>query len=248
MRKIDAHAHFGIWNFPIPGVGTTDNLLRLCDKYDVEAVACSSSLAILYDMQEGNAELAEAFAPHDQLLGYVYVNPNFIEESVADMETYLPEAQFIGAKIYTGGYSGVDAGDPRFAEMVSEVAKRTTVMLVHTGSAATARHLAGYCEEHPSLNIIMGHAAGTESDIAAELAATHPNLYLEFCCSWAGNGKVGRAIDICGSRQIVYGTDVDLIDPAFLIGTYEDAGLTADQKRDIYYENSARLFGLTLQS
>ena len=37
---------------------------------------------------------------------------------------------------------------------------------------------------------------------------------------------------------------MDLIDPAFIIGMFEDAGLTEEQKQMIYYDNAARLFGL----
>ena len=89
MRKIDVHGHLGVWNFPIPNAGTPEALLRHCEKYDVAHVACSSVLAICYDMQEGNEELAEAFEPHPELLGYVYCNPNYLEESVTEMERYL---------------------------------------------------------------------------------------------------------------------------------------------------------------
>lgn len=244
MKKIDAHAHYGMWNFPIPDCGTTDNLLRLCEQYDITRAACSSALAILYNMEEGNAELAAAFEPHEQLLGYVYVNPNFIAESVAEMERYLPQKQFVGTKIYTGGYSGVGADARIFSEMVDEVARLAGVILVHCGSYAVARTIAGYAEKHPGLSFILGHAGGTECDRVAELAAANPNIFMEFCCSWAGEGKIARAVERCGPQQIVFGTDMDLIDPAFMIGMYETAGLSDDEKRMIYYDNAAALFGL----
>ncbi len=243
MKKIDMHAHYGVWNFPIPYCGDADSLLRLCEKHDVAHAVCSSALAILYDMEEGNAELADVVSRHEQILGYVYVNPNFLAQSVAEMERYLPEEGFVGVKIYTGGYSGVAASAPIFAEMVDEVARYATVMLVHTGSDAL-RPLAEYAEKHPGLNIIMGHAAAQDSDSAARIASTHPNMYLEFCSSWAGNGKVERAVEICGAGQIVYGSDMDLIDPAFIIGMYEDAAVSEEQRQAIYYNNAAQLLGL----
>lgn len=244
MRKIDAHAHYGTWNYPIPDCGSTENLLRLCRKYDTAYAVCSSAMAILYDMQEGNAELAAAFKPHDELRGYVYVNPNFIPESVAEMERYLPDEQFVGVKIYTGGYSGVAVDASIFSQMIDEVARLATVILVHCGSYSVAHTISGYAEKHPGLNFILGHAGGTECDRVAELAAAHPNIYMEFCCSWAGEGKISRAVEKCGPEQIVFGTDMDLIDPAFMIGMYETAGLSEAEKQLIYYENAARLFEL----
>ncbi|NLJ36589.1 MAG: amidohydrolase [candidate division WS1 bacterium] len=244
MTKIDAHAHLGMWNFPIPGCGTVDNLLRLCEKHSIEYTTCSSSMAILYDMQEGNAELAEAVSDNGPILGYVYVNPNFIPESVAEMERYLPESGFVGVKIYTGGYSGVTADMSMFAEMVAEVAKRASVMLVHTPGAVVIRQLSEYGQRHPTLNIIMGHAGASDWPVAAHVAATQPNMYLEFCSSWAGRGKIEQAVQICGAQQILFGSDMDLIDPAFVIGQFEDAGLTDEQKQMVYYDNATRLFGI----
>jgi predicted TIM-barrel fold metal-dependent hydrolase len=244
MKKIDAHAHLGMWNFPIPNCGTVENLLRLCDKYDIEYTACSSSMSILYDMQEGNAELAEAVSDTGRMLGYVYVNPNFIPEAVAEMEQYLSEPGFVGVKIYTGGYTGVAVDAPIFSEMVSEVAKRASVMLVHTPNATVIQQLARYAQMYPTLSIIMGHAGATDWEVAAQVAAIHPNLYLEFCSSWAGREKLERATEICGFGQIVFGSDMDLIDPAFVIGQFEDARFTEDQKQSVYYGNAARLFGI----
>ncbi|MFO7946140.1 MAG: amidohydrolase family protein [Armatimonadota bacterium] len=244
MTKIDMHAHYGSWNFPIPHAGTAENLLRLCDRHDVEYAVCSSAEAILYDMESGNEKMAEVCAEHQPLLGYVYVNPNFIERSVQEMETYLSEDDFVGVKIYTNGYSAVPADADCFRELFGEIARLSTVVLVHTGSAATVAALAEYAQMYPDLNIILGHAAARDSDEAAQYAAKHPNMYLEFCSSWAGYGKVERAVQTCGAEQIVYGTDMDLIDPAFIIGMYEDADLTDSQRAMIYRGNAASLLGL----
>ncbi|MFP3903604.1 MAG: amidohydrolase family protein [Armatimonadota bacterium] len=244
MTKIDMHAHYGVWNFPIPEAGTAENLLRLCDRHDVEYAVCSSAEAILYDMEAGNEAMAEVCAEHERLLGYVYVNPNFIERSVRQMEQYLPEDDFVGVKIYTNGYTKVPADAECFRDLFGEIARLSTVVLVHTGSAATVATLAEYAQMYPDLNIILGHAAARESDKAAQYAAKHSNMYLEFCSSWAGYGKVERAVNICGAGQIVYGSDMDLIDPAFVIGMYEDADLTDDERAMIYRENAASLLGL----
>lgn len=238
------HAHYGVWNFPIPECGTVDSLMRLCDAHDVEYAVCSAAEAILYDMKAGNATMADVCAENDRLRGYVYVNPNFIEESVAEMERYLSAPEFVGVKIYTGGYTGVPAEADCFRDLFAEIGRLASVVLVHTGSGSTARTLGEYASEYPDLHVILAHAAARDSDEAAAVAAETPNVYLEFCSSWAGYGKVERAVEICGIEQIVYGTDMDLIDPAFIIGMYEDADLTDRQREIIYRENAARILGL----
>ena len=78
-----------------------------------------------------------------------------------------------------------------------------------------------------------------------DMARRHRNLYLEFCSSWAGLGKIERAVDICGVEQMLFGSDMDLIDPAFVLGAYEDAHLTDEQLRTIYWDNAVRVLGLS---
>ncbi len=243
MKKIDVHGHFGHWNFPIPNTGRVENLLRLCEKHDIAHVACSSVLALCYSMEEGNAELAGAIAGYPQLWGYVYVNANFLARSVAEMERYLPLPNFRGVKIHTS-YSGVNNADPRMEELMAEVARRARVVKIHCGGPDVPQTLARWAQQYPQLNIIVAHALGAGYAEAARLARRFRNIYLEFSSSWAGARKIERAGEICGLRQILFGTDMDLLDPAFMIGQYESAGLSEEQLRAIYWDNPRRVFGM----
>ena len=242
MKKIDLHGHLGVWHFPIPNAGTPDSLLRLCRKYDIEFVVCSSIDAIVYDMTGGNAHIVEALGPHDSLLTYVFCNPNFVDESCGEMDRYLGQPGVVGVKIHPQ-YSRVPISDPRMAELFAQVADRASLLLIHTFSAADALALIPLAQAHPGLNIVMAHACGVASNVAADAASQCPNLHLDFCCSWANAGKVEYAVGKCGPEQIVFGSDMDLIDPAFVIGTFEGAGLSDGEKRLIYRENAERLLG-----
>lgn len=244
MKKIDVHGHFGHWNFPIPNLGRVENLLRLCEKHEIEHVACSSVLALCYSMEEGNAELAQAFAGYPQLWGYVYVNANFLARSVAEMERYLSLSNFRGVKIHTS-YSGVNNADPRMEELIAEVARRTNVVKIHCGGPNVPETLAQWSARYPQLNIIVAHALGTGYIAAARIARRFRNVYLEFSSSWAGADKIAHAVEICGVRQILFGTDMDLLDPAFMIGQYENAELSEEQLRTIYWDNPLRVFGIS---
>lgn len=241
MKIIDMHAHLGYWPFAIPNCGTVEALLRLCDRYDIEYVAASSSLALNYDMQAGNEEMAEAARAYDPLLMYVYVNPNFLAQSCTEMDRYLGEDFSVGCKIHTS-YSATPTSSPRMYELMAEVARRTSLVKIHPGDA---EDLARWARAYPDLNIIVAHSFATNYPAAVELALAHPNIYLDFCCSHAGRGKVRYALDRCGPDQIVFGSDMDLLDPAFTIAMFEAAGLTDTERRAVYRDNAARLLGLT---
>ena len=43
---------------------------------------------------------------------------------------------------------------------------------------------------------------------------------------------------------MLFGTDAPLLDPAFVLGTYQDAEIPAADQDRIYWDNAARLFGV----
>lgn len=243
MTKIDVHGHYGHWNFPIPGTRRVDHLLALCEQHDIAHVACSSVLALCYSMEEGNAEIAADFAGHPQLLAYVYVNANFLARSVAEMDRYLPLPNFVGVKIHSS-YSAVHNADPKMQDLMAEIARRARLVKIHSGGPDVTGVLSRWAEQYPHVNFIIAHALGSAVAEAAQVAQRHPNVYLEFCSSWAGAGKITRALDICGAGQLLYGSDMDLIDPAFVIGQYENSGLSEAQLQAIYWDNPRRVLGL----
>ena len=243
MKKIDVHGHLGIWPFAVPPARGAERLLRLCERDDIRFVACSSALALAYDLAQGNAELAQAIRGHDALLGYVSADPRFIDASVAEMDRYLPRDDFVGVKIHPR-LSQTPDNAPWMARLISEVASRAPVLLMHTVDQNAARQMGRYARQYPGLGIILAHAAHTDSDEAARVAAAHHNVYLDFCCEWPGAGKVRRALEICGPGKILFGTDMDLLDPAFTTGMFESADLSDAESRAIYWDNAAGLMGL----
>ncbi|HCA48574.1 MAG TPA: hypothetical protein DEP45_14830 [Armatimonadetes bacterium] len=240
MKKIDMHGHLGYWPFALPNCGTVESLLHLCERYDIDRLVASSSLALNYDMVGGNAEMAAAADEHGRLLMYVYVNPNFLAQSCTEMDRYLPEDFAVGCKIHTS-YSATPTSAPRMHDLMAEIARRTNLDKIHPGDAAD---LAKWARAYPDLNIIVAHSFGAGYRGAVQLALAHPNIYLDFCCSHAGRGKIRDALDCCGPGQIVFGSDVDLLDPAFTLAVFEGAKMTEEERSAVYYDNAARLLGL----
>ncbi|MGD8238070.1 MAG: amidohydrolase family protein [Armatimonadota bacterium] len=243
MGIIDVHGHFGRWPFPIGG-DTVGNLLELTDRFGIETAVVSSSKAIVYDMAEGNAELAEVLQRTDGLLGYVTTNPNHLGASCRQMDRYLPRRKFVGVKVHPT-YSRCAVGTPAMGDLISEIARRQAILKIHTFSAAAAMAMAAEAARHPEMPIILAHAGGAEARETATVAREHPNVYLEFCCGHAERGKVRAAILTAGLERILFGSDLDLINPAFVLGMYEGAELTDAEKQAIYHDNAARLFGLS---
>jgi predicted TIM-barrel fold metal-dependent hydrolase len=45
-------------------------------------------------------------------------------------------------------------------------------------------------------------------------------------------------------HKFLFGTDAPLLDPGFVLGTYQDSEIPEDQQDDVYYGNAVRLYGL----
>ena len=44
------------------------------------------------------------------------------------------------------------------------------------------------------------------------------------------------------AHKLLYGTDAPLLDPSFVLGTYQDALIPADRQPAVYRDNAAALF------
>ena len=86
--------------------------------------------------------------------------------------------------------------------------------------------------------MIIGHGLGEDG---IQLAADTPNVYLELSGSYPNRGMLRRAIDTVGADRIVFGTDMDLIVPAFALGIYQDADLSPEEDRLLMAENARRI-------
>lgn len=242
MGIIDVHAHLGRFPFPIPD-GTAQLLKKLCEQHDIERVMVSSVEAIMCDMVSGNAKLAEAIAGDGAFLGYVTVNPNYLEESMAEMRKYLYLKNFIGAKLHPS-YSGQPLTSERTYELVKAYRRYDKPLLVHTYSVSDALALVQLVKQFPELIVIMGHMAGPQWEDAIRAVEKHPRIFVEPCCSYPDRDKLRFAIDRLGPRRVLFGSDMPLLHPSVTLGMVMDADLTDSQREAILYRNAANLFGL----
>jgi len=240
MPIFDVHGHIGVWPFPIPACDVSD-VQALMRRHGIGACLVSSAKAIVYDMEEGNAELAEAIRDAEGVYGYVVVNPNYLDRSRAELDRYYARSKLVGAKIHPS-YSRTPIGANSMRALVAEVARRGRPLLIHCwgeGEVAAAGRLA---MEFPSLAIILGHGGGGAWREGAQAAAEHPNLYVEFCCSVAHKGKIAEAVRVAGPGKVLFGSDLTLLDPGYTLGLVQDAGLDEAKTRMILWDNARNLF------
>lgn len=238
---IDVHAHYGSWPFAIGHHGPLE-FSEILDRFGISHCIVSSSKAIVYDFREGNSELMGLLASDRRFYAYVVLNPNYPEESLEEARNYLVWDRVVGIKLHPD-YSKVAVNAPATVELIRELEGFCPVYLVHTYSVAQARGIAEVARAFSKLSFIMGHTGGTSWREALEAVKELPNVYVEPCASYMDRDKVTMSVRILGKDRVLFGSDVTLINPAFLIGLVEAAGLSQEEKQAIYYDNAARLFG-----
>jgi predicted TIM-barrel fold metal-dependent hydrolase len=236
---IDVHAHLGPWRFPVL-TRTTETMLGYARRHNLEKIIISSALGIVYDMRAGNRELKELIDPHPELLGYVVTNPNFVEESAAEMDHYYRFPNFVGAKIH-GEYSRTPTSSARMADLFAEIAKRGRPVKIHNYGPDWQPALRELARRHRDLPIIIAHGGDWGT---GPFTKDEPNVYFEYGGSSSVRGPIEEALASVGAERILFGTDQDLLDPGYHFGKYYDAGMTPEQAEKVAYTNAKRLFGL----
>jgi len=168
------------------------------------------------------------------------VNPNYLEASRAEMARYLHCDNFVGVKIHCE-YSQTPTASDKMKALFAEIARYGRPVLIHNAGAGWAEALRDLALAHPHLPIILAHGGGFGT---GRIVADAPNIYLEFCGSGLTRGVIADALATLGPERLLFGTDQDLFDPAFILGTYYDTGFTAEQADMIMYGNAKRLFNL----
>jgi hypothetical protein len=244
---IDAHSHIGKWFFPIYA-NTVESFRNLMKRYNIEAAVCSSSKAVVYDFMEGNRELHRLLDPPSGMYGYVTVNPNYPELSKKEIDRYLGLREFKGVKFHTE-YTGVPIRSERFIHIVEYAEPYEKPFLLHTYSQKHVSGVEDLAKRFDGVKFIMGHMGGTDTSgtggnwkLAIKTAAEYSNLFLEICMTRLESGKIEEAVERVGSRRILYGSDMTLLNPAHTIGMIIDAEITEEEKERIFYSNAKELF------
>ncbi len=248
MMIVDAHAHIGRWPAPQRFL-TPDEMVSNMRRCGIGYTIISASAAIYYDYREGNREVAEAMQGRPQILGYVTVNLNYPEGSLAELEHYLdgrqPGSQWVGIKVHQQtNRHGFNTPE---GMAVAAAAERYHVpILIHTFSSAVESpwNVVPVAKAHPHAQIILGHMGGDAWWEGARAGREAPNLYLEFCSTYTDPPKFRAAVDAVGAARVLFGTDTTLFDVAHVLGAVRDAGLTDQECELVMGENARKLFSL----
>ena len=244
FRIIDIHAHYGQWPFPI-SIQSLEDIEELMCKNNITYCFLSSSLAITYDFVMGNAELMDAIKGRKGFKAYIVVNPNYPSLSQKEIDKYLCKREVVGLKIHPV-YTGRPLDDPVVIELIKySWRKCPKPILLHTWGREGVEAAAKLSSSLPRVVLILGHMGGPlHWPAAAELAREREGVYLEICSSTLPPGRIKEAVRIAGVEKVLFGSDLPLLNPAFVLGDRLSSSLSREELERVLYLNASSLFAM----
>jgi len=253
---IDVHAHCGYMFFPIR-IEKEDEIVNLLDKYKIDKCIISHIKGIFYDFRGANEELLKGMRKYpSRLYGYVIVNPNYLDESLAEIEKYAKIENFVGVKLHPMWHATSPNSKP-YRLIFEKCEELKLPVLVHSFDPDTQEtnisapeKLAQVAGKY-TIPIIMAHLGGNEKR-GVQSAKHVENLYVDISGGrqdadqqyvWSPQ-RIELAVGELGPERVLFGTDLPLIDPSITLGMMRDAQISEKEKDMIFYLNAQRIFKL----
>lgn len=245
QRAVDVHTHSGPLPWDVTDLAFTDLVPELGRLTGTTHAVASSILAIEADTEAGNREVVEGCARLSGQVGYLVADPNDLDATREQIRRWGDAPGIVGVKVHCEG-SGRHTGTSQIRDVFRILAEYGRPVKIHNDGPDWERHLVRIAREHPRLPIVIAHGGlGFPDRPGAWATVQADNIYLEMSSSFAAIDRVREVVRTVPRQKFLFGTDAPLLDPAYVLGTYQDARIPEEQQDDVYFANAARLYGLT---
>ncbi len=245
---IDAHAHVGDYGGMLVPRCAPDDMVRRLDALGVERLLVAQNAAFCSDYHVGNRLSAKAAERHaGRLFFYAVVNPNYPGEAEDEIDHFADHPGFVGLKLHAAVHEHPLEG-PGYGAAWEFAARRGCPVLIHfwtEDKCCGPDNLRAVAAKYPGVRIIVAHLGGfgTKHRELPELAARHPNLWFDTCCSQSSRGTISWLVENGLGERLLYGSDMPFIDPGAQLGKVLYADIPEEVRAAILGGNARRLFG-----
>jgi predicted TIM-barrel fold metal-dependent hydrolase len=237
--KIDAHSHIGRFGSWAGLESTADELIEQMRLYNV-------SKSVLFYFQNDEVKRAVEKYPQ-QLVGYVWPNPNEGEKALDLVKRALNEWKFKGIKLHPLIHAFLP--NDEIVHPIMEEARRAKVpVAIHSGHPPFSLpwSIGELAENFRDVTIIMlhmGHGHGVYIQAAINTARRLDNIYLE-TSGMPMHTKIKEAIRLLGENRVMYGSDTPFHEPAVEIQRICSADLNSRELERVFYSNAKEILRL----
>jgi len=248
--RIDCHSH--VAPSPLSKGWTNKELIEAADKLGIDILCCSTPITRGMPtpemVREANNITLRAMREYpDRILGYCFVNPGYLRESIKELERCIVGEGMIGIKLYNQYF----ANEPVVFPIIEKAIEWGVPVLIHAGHAtdeATRRsqprlsdgyHIAELGIRYPNAIIIEGHiGGGGDWEWSIKAIRKVQNVYLDTSGSVVDEGMIEMAVDMLGAERVLFGTDLTMEGG---VGKILGANLTDEERELIFWRNMKRI-------
>jgi uncharacterized protein len=246
---LDVHCHLS----GVPGVTPDDRMARLlefADRLGIDRVCVYMGMTWTQvpkpdDFRRQNDQVLSALEHwSERAFGFVYLNPHYVEESLAELDRCVRDGPMVGVKLWVARRCADEQIDP----IIRRAAQLKAVVFQHTwwkasgnfAGESTPADLALLAPRHPQATLICGHTGG---DWERGVRAIRPfkNVYADLAGSDPTAGFTEMAVRELGAERVLFGSDAGGRSFASQLAKVTGADIPDDAKRLILGENLRRL-------
>ena len=245
----DAHTHLS----GVPGDTPEERLMRLlefADRMGIERLCVSMGMNWSYDpppedLRRQNDEVLRAVRRWPQrAFGFVYLNPNHVEVSLAELDRCVRDGPMVGVKLWVARHCNAPELDPivrRATELKAVILQHTYVKTTgNLPGESTPMDLAELARRHPDATFICGHTGGNW-EIGIRAIRDCKNVCADLCGSDPTAGYTEMAVRELGAARVLYGSDAGGRSFASQLAKVLGADIPESAKKLILGENLKKL-------
>jgi len=234
-----------------------DHLIAFADRMGIERICVFMGMKWSYDpspedMRQQNDEVLAALARWPaRAFGFVYLNPNHLEASLAELERCVARGPMVGVKLWVARHCDTPELDPivrRATELKAVVFQHTYLKVGgNLPGESTPTELAELARRHPTASLICGHTgADWEIGIRAVRGCRNVSVDLSGCDPCAGMTEM--AVRELGAERVLFGSDAGGRSFASQLGKVMGADISPAARRVILGENFKRMLTPILEN
>jgi len=223
---IDAHCHSGAnGRFRVPDEAfSARDWLEFMDQASLERIFICPMEAVMDVGRSSRSCCSNLLEAAPQRISYFHIfNPGGDKKHYERLEECHFDSACVGIKIHPS-FHEVAADDAGYRHVYQLADQWGMPIMTHSWECSTAnlrqrlshpslfrRHL----KEHPQLNFILGHAGGRPGamDAVVELCREFPGVRVDLSGDYYDSGLVDYLVDTIGAARILFGSDMNWIDP-----------------------------------
>ena len=225
-------------------------LVAFADRMGIERLCVCMGMAWSFDpspedMRRQNDDVLAALEHwHDRACGFVYLNPNHVEASPAELDRCVRDGPMVGVKLWVARHCTTPALDPivvRATELKAPILQHTYIKATgNLPGESTPMELAELARRHPKAVFIGAHT-GADWEIGIRAVRDCKNVSVDLCGFDPTAGVTEMAVRELGAERVLYGSDAGGRSFASQLGKVFGADIPASAKKLILGENLKRL-------